>query len=67
MTRWTPRRKAEIVTALLDGHLSLTEAARAYDASLEELTSWGRDMQAWGVAGLRTTRLQAYQPERKAK
>ena len=41
-TRWVFRRKAEIVSAVRGGLLSLDEACRRYALSREEFLSWSR-------------------------
>jgi Protein of unknown function (DUF1153) len=58
--RWVARRKAVIVNAVRDGALSLDEALRRYQLSIEEFYAWQRAIEAHGVAGLRVTRLQIY-------
>jgi hypothetical protein len=39
-TRWVWRRKAQVVTAVDSGVLSLDEACRRYEMSIEEFRSW---------------------------
>jgi hypothetical protein len=58
--RWTMRRKAEVVAAVRGGLLSLEEACSRYVLSPEEFSSWEQCMKRYGVAGLRTTRIQFY-------
>jgi hypothetical protein len=58
--RWVARRKAVIVSAVRSGALSLDEACRRYQLSVEEFHAWQRAIEAHGVAGLRVTRLQIY-------
>jgi hypothetical protein len=58
--RWVPRRKAMIVNAVRHGVMSLEEACRRYELSVEELVSWQRAIETHGVSGLRVTRLQIY-------
>lgn len=41
-TRWNAHRKAEVVTAVLGGILSLDEACTRYALSVEEFLSWRR-------------------------
>ncbi|MGH7045330.1 MAG: DUF1153 domain-containing protein [Stellaceae bacterium] len=68
--RWVARRKAVIVNAVRNGALSLDEACRRYQLSVEEFHAWQRAIEAHGVAGLRVTRLQIYRdapPVRPAK
>ncbi len=59
-TRWVPRRKAEVVAGVRTGLISLEEACRRYDLSVDEFRSWERLMERHGVKGLRTTRIKTY-------
>jgi len=61
--RWVSRRKAEVVTAVRAGLLTLEDACRRYNLSVEEFLSWQRLIEHHGVAGLRATRLQDYRRE----
>lgn len=61
--RWVSRRKAEVVTAVRAGLLTLEDACRRYNLSVEEFLSWQRLIESHGVAGLRATRLQDYRRE----
>jgi len=58
--RWTVRHKAALLEALRRGALTLEEASHRYALSLEELRTWERDFERFGVHGLRATRLQIY-------
>ncbi len=58
--RWVIRRKAEIVTAVRGGLLTLTEACERYSLTVEEFLSWQASIDEYGLAGLRATRLQEY-------
>ena len=58
--RWSPARKAAVVTAARAGLISREEACARYRLSEEELRAWERALDRNGVAGLRTTRLQSY-------
>lgn len=58
--RWVARRKAVIVDAVRTGTISLEEACRRYQLSVEEFRAWQRAIELHGVAGLRVTRLQIY-------
>lgn len=60
--RWVIRRKAEVVAAVQGGLLSLEQACQRYNLSVEEFLSWQRAISDYGLAGLRTTRLQEYRP-----
>jgi hypothetical protein len=68
--RWVARRKAVVVDAVRSGAISLEEACRRYELSVEEFLGWQRAIESHGVAGLRVTRLQIYRdtpPARLAK
>ena len=58
--RWVIRRKAEVVSGVRNGLISLEEAGRRYKLSVEEFLSWQQLIDAHGMRGLRTTRLQQY-------
>jgi len=58
--RWVTRRKAEVVAAVRGGLLSLEEACRRYKLTVEEFFSWQRSLDEYGLAGLRSTRIQQY-------
>ena len=58
--RWVIRRKAEVVAAVRGGLLSLEEACDRYHLSMEEYLSWQASIDDYGLAGLRTTRIQQY-------
>jgi hypothetical protein len=58
--RWVIRRKAEVVTAVRTGLLTLEEACERYHLSVEEFLSWQKLIEKHGMRGLRTTRLQQY-------
>jgi transposase-like protein len=63
--RWTPRRKAGVVEAVLGGVISVEEVCRRYDLSVDEFHSRQNTMGMHGVPGLRTTRLQIYRDSRR--
>ncbi len=58
--RWVIRRKAEVVSAVRSGVISLEDACNRYKLSIEEFLSWQRLIDSHGLAGLRVTRLQDY-------
>jgi hypothetical protein len=58
--RWVPRRKAAVVAAIRQGHLTRIEACRRYALSEEELRHWEHALACVGEPGLRATRAQAY-------
>jgi hypothetical protein len=58
--RWTVPRKAMVIEAARRGWISIDELTRRYSLSTDELVAWERDMDRYGVPGLRTTRFQIY-------
>lgn len=58
--RWVVRRKAEVVAGVRAGLISIEDACRRYNLSMEEFLSWQRMIESHGMRGLRTTRLQQY-------
>lgn len=60
--RWVIRRKAEVVAAVHGGLITLDEACQRYSLSVEEFLSWQRAIEAFGMPGLRATRIQQYRP-----
>jgi transposase-like protein len=65
--RWTAQRKAAIILAIRKGSISAQEACAHYDLSPEELAEWERDLDRYGVPGLRTTRVQIYRKTSEPK
>ena len=59
-SRWVVRRKAEVVSAVNGGLLSVDEACELYGHTLEEFASWQRAVDRSGMPGLRVTRIQHY-------
>lgn len=53
--RWIARRKAEVVTAVRGGLLSMAEACERYRLSTEEFMAWERAYAAEGQDGLRAS------------
>src|SRR5436190_797210 len=62
-TRWVVRRKAEVVSAVNGGLLSVDEACERYGLSLEEFAGWQRAVDRSGMPGLRVTRSQPINAE----
>jgi hypothetical protein len=56
--RWVPHRKAEVVAAVRGGLMSLDEARKRYALSIDEYLSWQREIDLYGLAGLRVNRTQ---------
>ena len=58
--RWVIRRKAEVVAAVRGGLLSMDDACDRYKLTNEEFSAWQTAIDQYGLAGLRTTRIQQY-------
>jgi len=58
--RWVIRRKAEVVSAVRGGLLTLEEACDRYSLTVEEFLGWQKAIDRYGLAGLRATRVQQY-------
>ena len=58
--RWTVHRKAAVIEAVRGGWVPIEEVCRLYSISVDEFLAWERDLDRYGVAGLRTTRYQIY-------
>lgn len=58
--RWVPRRKAEVVAAVRGGILSLDDACERYALTVEEFLSWQRNVERYGLRGLRATQTQEH-------
>ncbi len=54
--RWVPRRKAEVVSAVAGGLLTISEACIRYAVSLEEFSQWRKDWASGGLKSLRASR-----------
>ena len=59
-TRWVIRRKAEVVSAVNGGLLSVDEACERYGLTTEEFASWQQAVDQSGMQGLRATRVGFY-------
>ncbi len=53
--RWSPRRKWQVVSAVLRGWITLDEACERYQLSPEEFLGWERIVHNHGVRGLRVS------------
>lgn len=60
--RWVPSRKAAVLKAIRDGHVSLEDACKRWRLSIEEIQLWQRAVDKVGTPGLRVTRVQIYRP-----
>jgi len=58
--RWTVRRKAAVIEAVHGGWIPIEEVCELYSISVEEFLAWERDLDRYGVPGLRATRYQIY-------
>jgi hypothetical protein len=63
--RWTVQRKAAVVEAVRGGWMPINEACVLYSISIDEFLAWERDLDRYGVPGLRTTRCQIYRDTEK--
>lgn len=55
--RWTPAKKADVVTRVSCGDISVSEAMKQYKISLDELSRWNFLFKNFGLEGLKTTRI----------
>src|SRR5260370_41001207 len=58
--RWTIRRRAAVVEAVRGGWVPIEEVCRLYTLSVDEFLAWERDVDQFGIHGLRSTRYQIY-------
>jgi hypothetical protein len=58
--RWIAHRKAELVSAVHGGLLTVEEVCERYAIELEEFVSWQRGVDRLGMRGLWVTRQQKY-------
>ena len=65
--RWTARRKASVVAAMLSRRITVEEVCQRYGLSVNEFLSSHNAMQRHGLQGLRTTKLQNYRYSRPKK
>jgi hypothetical protein len=63
--RWTVQRKAAVVGAVRGGWMPINEVCVLYNISIDEFVAWERDLDRYGVPGLRTTRYQIYRDTEK--
>jgi len=54
------KRKAAVVEAVRGGWVPIDQACMLYNISIDEFVAWERDLDRYGVPGLRTTRYQIY-------
>jgi hypothetical protein len=65
--RWTVRRKAAVIQAVRGGWVPIEEIVRLHNLSVDEFLAWERDVDRYGVPGLRTTRFQIYRGTERRK
>ncbi len=65
--RWTVRRKATVIQAVRGGWVPIEEICEVYKISVDEFLAWERDVDRYGVPGLRTTRFQIYRDTDKQR
>jgi hypothetical protein len=58
--RWVANRKAEVVAAVRGGLLSLDDACKRYKLTIDEFLNWQRQIERYGLPGLRATKIQNY-------
>ena len=58
VSRWSVKRKAEVIAAVAGGLLTVEEACERYSLSIEEFTRWQCTLERTGMRGLRVTRAQ---------
>ena len=58
--RWTVRRKAAVIEAVHGGWVPIDHICELYNISVDEFLAWKRDLDRYGIHGLRTTRYQIY-------
>jgi len=65
--RWTVRRKATVIQAVRGGWVPIEEVCELYNISVDEFIAWERDIDRYGVPGLRSTRFQIYRDTDKER
>jgi|GEM_PF-4632581 len=54
--RWTGKRKAIVVRAVLSGLISLAEALERYHMTVQEFSRWQEQLREIGLHGLKVTK-----------
>jgi len=49
-----------VIEAVRGGWVAIDDACRLYNLSVDELLAWERDLDRYGIQGLRTTRYHIY-------
>jgi hypothetical protein len=65
--RWTVRRKATVIQAVRGGWIPIEEVCELYNISVDEFIAWERDIDRYGIPGLRSTRFQIYRDTDKER
>ena len=65
--RWTVGRKAKVIRTVRDGWVPIEEVCEIYNISVDEFVAWERDLDRYGIHGLRTTRFQIYRDTDKER
>jgi hypothetical protein len=65
--RWTVRRKATVIQAVRGGWVPIEEVCELYNISVDEFLAWERDVDRYGIPGLRATRFQIYRDTDKER
>jgi hypothetical protein len=58
--RWVSGRKAAVVAGVRSGLISLEDACQRYGLTEDEFNSWAINLKNYGMAGLKTTRIQHF-------
>ena len=65
-TRWVTSRKAQLISAIRGGLLTIEEASARYKLTLEELSEWQASFERHGSRGLKATLIQQLRHVRRA-
>ena len=65
--RWTVQRKATVIQAVRGGWVPIEEVCDLYEISVDEFLAWERDVDRYGIYGLRTTRFQIFRDTDKSR
>ena len=65
--RWTVRRKATVVEAVRGGWVPIEDVCELYNITVDEFLAWERQIDRYGVPGLRATRVQIYRDTEKLR
>jgi hypothetical protein len=64
--RWVTRRKAQLISAIKSGILTVEEASQRYRLTLDELAQWQASFDQFGVRGLKATLVQQIRHVRRS-